>query len=151
MKITKKVLLENEAEWTKRKESQHLGSFLIFSSYPSTKKEARKRIVVIAQEILNKQYADELDLAKKIVEMDCIRSSWFPDFQDDVKIDDLLSIFLVVEDCFDDDGVRLDDEARKLWNSDYLKELDKKMSETIKFYKKNILEACRDILKKYEK
>ena len=111
-------------------------------------KDAIYKIVLIVKQILNSEVEDDLEIARKCVEIDHLR---YEAELIDSRSDELFDIFGVkgIQDIFDDHGIPLRENVRQRWNAESLKKLDIELKEIIEFYKKDILENCKLILQKY--
>ena len=106
-------------------------------------KDAGKKMVHLAQQIVNEEVKSDIEIARNSCEINRLRAQLDIPWEDEPYI-----IFFRVED--DLDGLPLDQDVRKRWDENALKKLDEELKEKIAFYKKDILRACQSILNQYK-
>ncbi|MEK7517008.1 MAG: hypothetical protein AAB583_00525 [Patescibacteria group bacterium] len=113
-----------------------------------TKENTIEKIIAIAERLLHGEIKDDLEIAKKCIEIDDLR--YKAELTDSIN-DEIFDIFGMngIQDIFDDHGIPLREDVRQRWNQGALKKLDLELKEIVEFYRKDILEACKAILKKY--
>lgn len=94
-------------------------------------------------EIANKMLKGEINLAKGSREIVSLKNK-IEDSENDI-----FNTFILVDS--DTDHIPLDEDIRKRWNQESLKELDKELDQYIFDMRKKILESCKELIRYFNK